>query len=68
MSIHSLEKTVHPRSIAVIGASENTNTAGHGFTASLQEYGYKGKIYPVNPKHSEILGLKAYASIQDIPE
>jgi len=68
MSIHPLDKIVHPRSIAVIGASENINAAGYGFTASLLEYGYKGKIYPVNPKHSGILGLKAYASIQDIPE
>jgi acyl-CoA synthetase (NDP forming) len=68
MSVHPLERIVHPRSIAVVGASENTNAAGYGFTASLLEYGYKGKIYPVNPKHSEILGLRAYASIQDIPE
>ena len=34
----------------------------------LQDYGYRGRIYPVNPKYPEILGEKAYRSLRDIPE
>ena len=68
MSNHPLEKILHPRSIAVAGASANPHAAGYNFTAGLLEYGYEGKIFPVNPKHSEILGMKAYPSIRDIPE
>ena len=67
MSTHPLEEILHPRSIAVIGASGNTNVPGYQFTASLIEYGFRGKIYPVNPKYHEIAGLKAYPDIRDIP-
>ncbi|MBW1710060.1 MAG: CoA-binding protein [Deltaproteobacteria bacterium] len=67
MSTHPLEEILHPRSIAVIGASGNNNVPGYQFTASLLEYGYKGEVYPVNPKYSEIVGLKAYPDIRDIP-
>jgi len=38
------------------------------FLASLIEHKFKGKIYPVNPKHSEIMGIKAYPGVKDIPE
>jgi acyl-CoA synthetase (NDP forming) len=67
MSVHPLEKILNPRSIAVIGASANPNAGGYGFTSPLLEHGYQGGIYPVNPKHAEVLGLKAYPTIQDIP-
>jgi len=62
-----LEEILHPESIAVVGASNNPRAQGYGFTAPLLEYGYQGKIYPVNPKYQEILGLKAYPSLRDIP-
>jgi len=65
MSAHPLEEIIHPHSIAVVGASDSGR--GGGFVAPLLEQEYKGKIYPVNPKHSEIMGLKAYASVKDIP-
>jgi acyl-CoA synthetase (NDP forming) len=67
MSTHILEEIVHPQSIAVVGASGNPNSSGYGFTMPLLTYGFKGKIYPVNPKYPEILGLKAYPSLRDIP-
>jgi len=66
MSAHPLEEILHPRSIAVVGAS-NSGGRGGGFVAPLQELGFKGDIYPVNPKYSEIMGLKAYARVRDIP-
>ncbi len=66
MSSHPLEELLHPRSIAVVGASAADGRGG-GFVAALQGLGYKGKIYPVNPKYSEIMGMKTYPSVKDIP-
>jgi len=65
MSTHPLEELIHPRSIAVVGAS----ASGHGdwFLSSLLQQGFKGDLYPVNPKYSEVMGLKAYAKVRDIP-
>ncbi len=65
--LHPIEELLNPRSIAVVGSSNNPQTAGYGFTDALLKYGYRGKIYPVNPKYSEILGLKAYPRVKDIP-
>jgi len=62
-----LDAVFHPRSIAVVGASSNPDTPGYDYVRSLQEFGYKGRIYPVNPKGGEILGLAAYASLREAP-
>jgi len=64
MSTHVLERILHPKSIAVFGASPS---GGAGFLSSLLEFGFKGKIYPVNPKYSEVLGIKSYPTLKDIP-
>ena len=64
MSTHPLEEILHPKFIAVVGASDTGR--GGGFLTPLQE-SYKGKIYPVNPKYSEIGGLPAYHRVSDIP-
>lgn len=61
-----LEDILHPRSIAVAGASEK-GTGGR-FLAPLLELGFKGKIYPVHPEHRVVMGLKCYPSVRDIPE
>jgi len=65
MSTHPLEDILHPRSIAVAGASAGGR--GGGFIWPLQELGFKGEIYPVNPKYPEIMGLKAYGRVTGIP-
>jgi acyl-CoA synthetase (NDP forming) len=62
-----LDAVLHPKSIAVVGASANSDTPGYDYVRSLQEFGYRGQIYPVNPKGGEILGLPVYASLRDIP-
>ena len=67
MSTHPLEEILHPKSIAVVGASDNPASSGYRFTTHQLEYGYKGKIYPVNPKYSEVGELKVYPSLKDIP-
>lgn len=57
-----------PDSIAIIGASTTPGKVGHDVLKNLVEQGYRGTIYPVNPKGGEILGVKTYASIAEIPQ
>ncbi len=62
-----IEAILHPRSIAVVGASANPDTPGYDYVISLQKFGYSGRIYPVNPRAEEILGLPAFPSLRDVP-
>jgi acyl-CoA synthetase (NDP forming) len=62
-----LDSLFYPRGIAVMGASSNTFSIGNRVVKNLLTYGYTGRIYPVHPKEPEILGLKAYPSILDVP-
>ena len=56
-----------PDSVAVIGATERPGTVGRTVLSNLIESRFRSKLYAVNPGHSEVLGLKAYKSIGDIP-
>jgi acetyltransferase len=58
----------NPRSVAVIGASNSENKVGYIVVDNIVKEGYKGKIYPVNPKSDEIQGIKSYKSVGDLPE
>ncbi len=62
-----LEYVFHPRSVAVVGASNEITKAGNGFLGGLRELGIIGRVYPVNLESDEILGLRAYTSVKDIP-
>ena len=62
-----LDKIMKPRAIAVVGASTKPHTIGSDIMKRLQEYGFTGDIYPVNPKGGIIEGLQAYPSVLDIP-
>ncbi len=66
--IEKLENMLNPKSVAVVGASRNPEKIGHQIVRNLLESGYKGKIYPINPKAKEILGLKCYPSVKDVPD
>lgn len=57
-----------PKGIAIIGASTTPGKIGHTVVKNLIDSGYEGGIYPVNPSAEEILGLKVYKSVLDIPE
>lgn len=59
---------LRPKSIAVVGASATPGKIGHTVMVNLLRDGYSGKIYPINPSADEILGLKAYASVMDVPD
>ena len=58
---------LRPKNIAVIGASTTPGKIGHTVVKNLVESGYEGGIYPINPSADEILGLKVYTSVLDIP-
>src|ERR1035437_7568747 len=64
---NNLDPLFKPKAIALIGASAKELSIGNVIIKNLLHYGYKGPIYPVNPKVDEIRGLKAYSSIMDIP-
>jgi acyl-CoA synthetase (NDP forming) len=68
MSASPVEIALHPQSVAVVGATRTGDWGGGGFVAGLVQFGFKGKVFPVNPKYPEIQGLKAFASLKDIPE
>ncbi|PVX24293.1 MAG: acetyl CoA synthetase subunit alpha, partial [Candidatus Bathyarchaeum sp.] len=64
----NLEKIFNPKSIAVIGASDKENSVGHALVKNLTQKGFEGKVYPVNIKKDEILGIKTYKTVGEIPE
>jgi len=63
-----LDSFFNPDSVAIIGASRDPEKLGYAVLANLIEGGFAGPVYPVNPKADEILGLRAYRSITEIPE
>ncbi|MCK1512428.1 acetate--CoA ligase family protein [Bradyrhizobium sp. 190] len=63
-----LDALMAPRSIAIIGASQDATKIGGRPVDLLRRYGYAGRIYPVNPKASMVQGLQAYASLDELPE
>ena len=57
-----------PKTVAVIGATENPGTVGRTVLWNLVTSPFGGTVYPVNPKRPSVLGVKAYPSISDVPE
>jgi acetyl-CoA synthetase (ADP-forming) len=64
----SMHDILHPRSVAVFGASESKDKFGGRIMNFLVRHGFSGKIFPINPNRSEILGRKAYPRITDVHE
>lgn len=64
----TLHKFFDPESVAVVGASRTLGKAGNVIVINLLHLGYKGRIYPVNPRADIIAGLKVYPSVSSIPE
>lgn len=65
---HFLAGFFEPKSIALVGASNNPMRITYHLVANLIKLGFRGRIYPVNPGEKEIQGFKAYPSVKDIPE
>ena len=67
MNDETINAILNPKSIAVIGASATPGKIGYTVVKNLLESKYSGQIYPVNPKDDEILGLKNYKTVEEIP-
>ena len=63
-----LYKLINPGSIAFFGASNNFGSMGTSQLSSLLDLGFEGPVYPVHPKESSVMGLKAYNRVADLPE
>jgi acyl-CoA synthetase (NDP forming) len=63
-----IDRLLRPKSVAVIGASDRTGALGATLLNNLVQYEFAGDIYPVNPKRDELLGLKVYKSVQELPQ
>jgi len=68
MDRDDLKLILAPRSVAVIGASAREDSVGRAVFANILFSGYKGIVYPVNPRVKSILGVRTYPSILDIPD
>jgi acetyl coenzyme A synthetase (ADP forming)-like protein len=68
MTSSDLEIFFRPRGVAVIGASRDPQKLGYGVVRNLIQYGYDGPIYPINPRATDILERRAYASVIDVPD
>jgi acetyltransferase len=64
----SLDAMFSPSSVAVIGATDRASTVGLTVLQNLLNPAFRGRVYPVNPQRAEILGVKAFKKIGDVPE
>jgi acetyltransferase len=65
---YPLHSILNPKVVAVIGATEKANTVGRTVFQNLGRSGFEGVVYPVNPKRSSVLSVRAYPNINSIPE
>ena len=63
-----IDNFFYPQTVAIIGASADPKKAGNALVKNYIDYGFKGEIFPINPKADNILGLKAYPSLKDVPK
>ena len=63
----TIEQILHPRSVAVLGASDNVAKFGGRITSFLTKHGFAGDLFPINRHQAEILGRKAYPGIGALP-
>ena len=63
-----LESALNPRSVAVIGASENPHKIGGRPIHYMQRHGFRGAIYPVNPSRADLQGVRCFSTLAELPE
>lgn len=66
MSVKNLDMLFNPQKIAVIGADDDSSSIGYNVFKNLLGQGFKGTVYPVNPKYESVQGIEAYPKITDI--
>jgi len=64
----SLTPFFKPKGVAILGASSKPNKLSYGILENLLKYNYSGGVYPVNPNASEILGVKVYPDLAQVPD
>lgn len=62
------DRLIAPRGVAVVGASQDVSRIGGQPVRQLVDFGYRGGIYPVNPKYRDMKGLPCFASLRDVPQ
>lgn len=68
MPTFDLDALFSPKSVAIIGASAVPGKVGHSVLSNMIQAGFAGKIYPVNPKGGDMLGLPAVTSVDELPD
>ena len=64
----NLERLFHPRSIAIVGASDNPDSAGYDYVKSLRVFNFAGPVYPIHPRAETVEGYPVFRSLADIPD
>ncbi|WP_405970247.1 GNAT family N-acetyltransferase [Streptomyces sp. NBC_00988] len=64
----SLRPLLEPRSVAVIGANRSPLTIGHEIVANLLRGGFRGSVFPVNPRAEQVAGARSYPNVRELPE
>ena len=67
VSIRNLDKIFEPHRVAVIGASDTPTSVGYTVLRNLVGSGFRGVVYPVNPKRESVQGIQAYKDIPSLP-
>jgi acetyltransferase len=65
---NSLDRIFYPASAAIVGASERIDNPGTLFLRAFKDMGFSGELYPINPRHEEILGLRCYPDVSSLPD
>ncbi|MDI2098713.1 CoA-binding protein [Ruicaihuangia caeni] len=60
-------RLLEPRSIALVGASDDLRKPGARVLRNITTHGYSGEVFPINPKHTQVLGLRAHSSVEALP-
>ena len=71
MNFAQMDTMLNAKSIAVVGAKRPVEDMGKSFRGifcAVHDYGYKGRLYPINPNVDEIIGIKAYKNLTELPE
>lgn len=65
---HGLDALLTPETVAVIGATDRAGSVGRTVLTNLLNPSFRGRVYPVNSRRSEVMGVRAYSSIREVPE
>jgi acetyltransferase len=68
MTIRNLTQCFRPRSVAIVGASQEAGSVGAILMSNLRSGGFRGSIFPINPKYEQVGGLRCYPRAADLPQ